>query len=145
MQKNNLGILTTIALFLAGCNFASSRYEYNVDCRTINVFEFKVKGSYIKYKITGYLENDATIYIQSFNEDGTTEVYIVDHLEKGIVNCGQSFGDTYGSKGRIIYIPKGEDPLNKKEKLIVQIQTIPDWKPTRPNIKAGARFDAVGA
>ena len=126
MQKSNLGVLTAIALFFAGCNFASSRYEYNVDCRTIDVFEFKVKGSYIKYKIMGYLENDATIYIQSFNEDETTEVYIVDHLEKRVVNCGQPFGDTYGSKGRIIYIPKGEHSLSKKEKLVIQIQTAYD-------------------
>ena len=128
MQKNNLGILTTIALFLAGCNFASSRYEYKVDCKGPDVFEFKVKGSFIKYKVTGYLEKDAIIYVQSFNEDETTELYFVGSLEKGIVNYEDSL-ETYGSKGRIIYIPKERRyarSISEKEKLVVQIQTAYD-------------------
>ena len=127
MQKNNLGILTAIAFFLGGCNFASSRYEYNVDCKNLDVYEFKLKTSSIKYKITGYLEEDAEVYVQSYDEgkpQGWSSVY----LKKGIVSHADSF-ETYASKGRLIYIPKGNTNryyFRKKDKLVVQIQTAYD-------------------
>ena len=124
MQKNNLGILIAIALFLGGCNFASSRCEYKVDCKNLDVFEFELRESIIKYKITGYLEEDAEVYIQSY-EDDYGHNYEVAYLEKGIINYESAF-ETYAPKGRMIYIPKGEHILKEKEKLFIEIQTVVD-------------------
>ena len=127
MQKSNLGILTAIALFLGGCNFASTRYEYKVNCKAPDVFEFKLRGSFIKHKITGYLEEDAEVYVQSY-EENYPRTWDVVYLKKGIVNYESSF-ETYAPKGRIIYIPVGNrstHSLSKKEKLVIQIQTAYD-------------------
>ena len=129
MQKSNLGVLTAIALFLGGCNFASTRYEYKVDCVQPGVFEFKLRGSFIKHKITGYLEEDAEVYVHSFeDDDGHNHGWVMVYLKKGVVNYEGSF-ETYAPKGRIIYIPVGNrstHSLSKKEKLVIQIQTAYD-------------------
>ena len=127
MKNSNLGIAVVIILLLFGCNFASTRYEYKVDCVQPGVFEFKLRGSFIKHKITGYLEEDAEVYVQSY-EENYPRTWDVVYLKKGIVNYESSF-ETYAPKGRIIYIPVGNrstHSLSKKEKLVVQIQTAYD-------------------
>ena len=127
MQKSSLGVLTAIALFLGGCNFASSRYEYKVDCKNVDVFDFNLQGSLIKYKITGYLEQDSEVYVQSYDEDNVQSWSGV-YLKKGIVNHEDGF-ETYASKGRVIYIPKRDKDQyysRKNDKLVIQIQTAYD-------------------
>ena len=127
MQKSSLGVLTAIALFLGGCNFASSRYEYKVDCKNVDVFDFNLQGSLIKYKITGYLEQDSEVYVQSYDEDNVQSWSGV-YLKKGAVNYEDGF-ETYASKGRVIYIPKRDKDQyysRKNDKLVIQIQTAYD-------------------
>ncbi len=125
-----LSYLSIVVIFflLIGCNFAKNHYEYKVNCKGPDVFEFNLKGSFIKYEITGYLEEDADIYVQSFSDEHNG-VWDLVALKKGNINHKSVF-ETYEPRGRIIFLPKGDRSIHynsKKEKLTVKIQTGYDW------------------
>ena len=126
-MKQRLSLLFIVFL-LTNCNYFSSKNTFNINCKTPDIHEFYLQNDFIKFKIVGYLEEDATIYVQSFdpNRPAVGGIWGVVELKKGKVNHEEGF-ETYDPQGRVIYIPKRDDRYthskSTKEHLAVYINT----------------------
>jgi hypothetical protein len=73
-------------------------------------------------RISGIIEKEATIYIQSYNsKDKETSVYVIIPLKKGKMNDTGSF-ETYASNARILYAPT-KHGVYSKDSLNIHIET----------------------
>lgn len=121
-----------LLVLLMGCTPAKTIHNFKVNCLRINVFDFHVNHTFLRFKITGFLEQDAEIYIDTFDKQGEgyvggAENFVIP-LKKGEVNINRSI-ECYYAQGRVIYIPTSLFPFrddkvenSKKDSLLVQVQ-----------------------
>jgi hypothetical protein len=125
LMKQRLSLLFIVFL-LTNCNYFSSKNTFNINCKTPDIHEFYLQNDLIKFKIVGYLEEDATIYVQSFDpEKPDRGVWGIVELKKGEVNYERGFS-AYEPQGRVIYIPKEKREIHSKstkEHLTIYIET----------------------
>ncbi len=68
-------------------------------------FQFKLKGTFIKFKVRGITENGGVLYVQSFGPNNHVQFTSV-KIDKGKVNYVDKNGsETYFHNGRVIYVP----------------------------------------